>query len=283
MPDAPPTNQDTGTQQAAFAGKYADNTAAINGFNELRKQIGLEELDASKPLYGEGGHFPTRELAESIYKDSERVFHKTRQNKNAPASLGIDTSKPENEPDPQTVLEKSGLKVEEVEKAIKSGGLTDEQIKAIRAAEPTYKNKSDALIQTIAKGHFFDYQQKQLLKNKVLDEANEIVGGEQQHQALRDWAKANVPESEIKEWNKIIESSPHMYTAMIRDFDWRYRKSINAGGAATLAKGGSVNASPVPQTMQEFQDLMRRVNNGDHEAQRILMSIPQESFAKFYR
>lgn len=264
-----------------FAGKYADDAAALKGVNEIRKQIGLDEFQADKPLYGDQGYFKTREDAERSYKEYERVYHATRKNNQPPpTSLDIKPD-PIEDLSPKAIIEKSGLKAEELESSIKAGGLTADQIKALRAADPSLKNKSDAMIQTLAKGYYYDIQAEQQRRAEAFNAADQIVGGRQQHEAIRDWAKNNIPKNELDDWMDVISKKPSMYPSMIREFDYRYRASIGSNNSGNTVQRTTSSGSGVPTNAAEFNALMDRVTRGDGEAMRILNSMDVKTIASF--
>lgn len=277
-PPAPP-NPSVSPPDTRFAGKYADDAAALRGVNEIRKQIGLEELAADKPLYGEGGHFRDRSEAEGRYKEHEKVFHATRRPAAAPSDLGIkadDKTVIEDEP-PETVLEKAGITPEDAAKALANGALTPEQIAKIRQTTPSYKNLSDAKINLIAKGHYADEQARASKRAEFYAKGTAIVGSEEAHNAVREWAKANLSADELKDWADTVKAKPGMYPAMIRDIHARYQEAIGAGKTKPLVHGSANAPGGIPTNRAEFAALQKRINSGDVSAHAVLarMSLEQ--------
>lgn len=284
MPDPVTPNPSSPPAPERFAGKYADDAAAFRGVNEIRKAIGLDELPADKPLYGENGHFKDRASAEGQYKEHERIYHATRPPK--PNAANADLSiKPEEKPTadvaPEMVMQKAGLSTDDVDKAIRAGGLTPEQIKAIRAAEPSYRNLTDQNIQLIAKGRHAEIMADQARRLEIKTKAYDVVGGQQQHDAIVAWAKANVPADELAQLNTAIQQHPTLYGAVVRDFAARYNEAIKAGKVKPLATGTVTAAAGVPSNRQEFAELMNKVNRGDRDATVTLARMTDSQIAAF--
>jgi hypothetical protein len=281
-PSAPPANPPAVGDTPKFAGKYADDAAALKGVSEIRKQVGLEELAADKPLYGENGHFRDRAHAESQYKEYERIYHATRKPPaNTPApNLSIKNDPaPEADDPPDVVMQKAGITREEAAKALESGSLTAEQIAKIRAAVPTYKNLSDAKINLIAKGHYAEIKQAESRIAAAYSEVSAAIGGEEKHVALRDWAKVNMDAAVREKWSKIVESDPTMYSSMMNDVAARHAAAIGSGKTQPLINpsGAGTGGIGIPSNRAEFQALSEKASNGNVDAARVLsrMSLDQ--------
>lgn len=281
-PTAPPTPTSTTPPPEKFAGKYADDAAAFKGVNEIRKQIGLGELSADKPLYGEGGHFRDRADAESRYKEHETVFHATRKPAAAPTDLGIKADdKPAEDEPPETVLEKAGITPADAAKALANGALTPEQIAKIRQTTPSYKNLSDAKINLIAKGHYADEQAKAAKRSEFYTKGTQVAGDEAKHTAIREWAKANLSSDELADWADTVKAKPQLYPAMIRELGARYASAIGAGATAPIVNGTNGGSTGMPSSRKEFGDLMKRVNSGDPQATVTLARMSEQQINSF--
>lgn len=288
MPDAPNTPPSappvTTNEPAKFAGKYETDEAAFKGVNEIRRSIGLKEFAADKPLYGENGHFPSKGFAESQYKEYEQVYHAGRAKPAAaPDSLSL---KPDAAPDddneaPEAVLARANIKPEDAAAALAKGSLTDEQIAAIRKAKPAYAKLGKETINILAQGHYAKVQAEAARRGEFFAQADAIVGGRAQHEALREWAKTNIA-AELADWNETVEAKPSLYPAMMRDLQARHAAAIGAGKAAPLISGSS-NAVPssLPTNRAEFLALMKRVNSGDQAALQTLARMPDAAIAGF--
>lgn len=278
-PTAPPVTPSATPEK--FAGKYTDDAAAFKGVNEIRKQIGLGELSADKPLYGENGHFRDRAEAESRYKEHETVFHATRKPTAAPSDLGIKADDKIEDEAPATVLERAGITPADAVKAIEAGALTPEQIAKIRQTTPSYKNLSDAKINLIAKGHYAEEQARGAERAKYFAKGTEIVGDEAKHNALREWAKANIPADELARFSKVAATDPALYPMIVRELNARYTASIGAAGTKPIVQGTNNGASSMPTNRKEFGDLMKKVNSGDPAANATLARMTDQQIAAF--
>lgn len=284
----PPTTPNTpaapSPDAAKFAGKYADDAAALKGINEIRKQVGLEEFAADKPLYGQNGHFADRTAAERAYKDFEKVYHATRKPATAPVQdLGIKNDPaPEVDETPDVVMQKAGISREDAAKALESGSLTAEQIAKIRSAVPKYKYLSDANINLIAKGHYAEIKQNEAKIASAYNEVSTALGGEEKHKALREWAKTNIDPAIREKWSAIVAKNPDMYQSMMNDVAARHAAAIGAGKAAPLINNTGGNG-PVglPSTRAEFQALYEKASNGDVNAVRVLARMSLEQINSF--
>lgn len=283
-PSAPPSAPPAGTDPPKFAGKYADDAAAFKGVSEIRKQVGLEELSADKPLYGENGHFRDRQHAEGQYKDYERIYHATRSKPAAPVTdLGIKPDAvPEADEPPDTVLERAGITREDAAKALEAGALTADQIAKIRQTTPSYKNLSDAKIQLIAKGHYAEIRQAESKRGEVYTAVSQALGSEEKHVAIRDWAKQNVDATIRDRWSEIVAKDPTMYPSMMNDMAARYNSKIGAGNSAPLVNGtNNAGSAGVPTSRAEFAALMNKFGNGDVEAARIVSRMTDAQMNAF--
>jgi hypothetical protein len=255
------------------------------GVNEFRKSVGLDELGTDKPLYGDNGHFKDRATAEGQYREYEKIYHATKRpaKANVPAELGIKND-PVDEQDelPDVVLQRAGITREDAARAIQSGALTTEQIAKIRQTTPGYKNLSDAKINLIAKGHYADIQASEVRRADEFKKVSDLLGGEDKHNALREWAKANVPQDIRDEWSATVAKNPGMYGDMMRAMASRHAEAIRASKTNELVNGTN-NARPasMPNNRTEFLALMQRFERGDVDAARVISRMTPEQMDAF--
>lgn len=275
-----------------FAGKYDSPEALEAGYREIRGKLGMGELPTDKPLFGSGGRYADVAALEASYKDLETALRARgtptppKDGDKPPATppkgdLGITPASeaaPEDDIGIDEILQKSGLKAEDLVTAFtQKGELTTDQYKAIQKARPGLSKK---IINTLIRGEMAAFEAIQQRAGAARAKAIESLGGEQQHDALRQWASENVPAAELKRLGQLVEADPDFYPTMMDIVAHRYQAAVKAGNAKPLVTGDApASGGSMPTTLDEFTKLADKAAAGDRGAIALLKRIPESHIA----
>lgn len=264
-PPAPPT-----PPPVKFAGKYDTPEALEKGIREIRTKTGFEPLPDSLKLIGDGGLYADAAAAEREYKRMESLIGAAKPTKTA--DLSIETPTPDAEFDVPTLVNKAGLRLDELQAQFStSGDLTQDQYAAIRKVRPGLTNGD---IKAMARGMVAEAALRAQAMEKVVTEAQQIAGGEQQLTLLRAWAAQNITPERLQRLNSQVKADPAFYPDMVRLLTAEHSAAVGAGKAQPLIGGTAANGAVAPPSPAEYKDLERRAMSGDKSAIARIMAMP---------
>jgi hypothetical protein len=215
--------------ERTYAGKYKTPDELEKGYIELQKKIGQPKALEAPAAEGDPLKIgtPPAGLPEEI-PDT--------------ADLGV-------------VLEKAGLKQDDVDKAFaETGKLTDEQYKAIKAKY----NLPRAAVDQFLEGQQAQAAVKVQAQQRIKTEAAAIVGSEAALTTLLSTAKEFIPPDEIDDINARL-ADPKRFKGALRDVMEFHRASVGAGKSAPLASGqpARTGGGEAFVTPTEYQNAMK--------------------------
>jgi len=197
----------------------------------------------------------------------EREFGRRAPRQDAPSSLAINNDPPVDpgDLDVDQIIERSGLRQEELAAQVsKFGKLDPEQIAAIRKVNPSLTPK---IISHIAEAYALKIEASARLTETVRSEGEKIAGGPEQLATLMQWAKANLDPASIARYDRMTQSDPRMFPSVVRLLMTDHAAAIGSGQSRPLAgaprSGGGAAA---PSNVAEMRSLMDRVRSGDRAA-----------------
>lgn len=271
-PNAPPPVKYVG-------GKYDTPEAFLKATNELHGELGMKPIDT--PLFGDGGKFSGPADAETYYKGLKAIYDgnpAARKSKQPPAAPPAATpSEPSKDaakatdgldikPDPAgppakglaKILAKAGLAGQEkalAEQFVKEGRLTDEQYAALDSKADVDREAVDAFMSA-------QIHAETTRRDAAMAEAVKIAGGEEQHQALREYGKTLKDDKTFQALNRAVADDHSQYPALIGYVESKYR--AQHGSAAPHARGNAPGSTLArPQSKAEYDALHNAVKNGD--------------------
>jgi hypothetical protein len=173
-------------------------------------------------------------------------------------SLEIDTPKPGLESlSQEIILKRSGLKVEDIEKQwTETGDLTPEQYSALGRAGMS-KQFAREYVEGIA-------AKAELEASRVTGyqrEGEEIAGGKQQHEMLREWAKANVDAQKLAGWNAQVKANPSFYPDMVRLIAMEYTNKVGEKPNLVSAESAATSGAQPAKDSKELAKLVKELSN----------------------
>ena len=132
-----------------------------------------------------------------------------------------------------------------------------------------------------AKGHYAEEQAKGAERAKYFAKGTEIVGDEAKHNALREWAKANIPADELTRFSKVAATDPALYPMIVRELNARYTESIGAAGTKLIVQGTNGGPAGMPTNREQFLNLKSRVDAGDIGAIQTFSRLSIEQIMSF--
>jgi hypothetical protein len=212
------------------------------------------ETPAGERVYA--GKYKTVEDLEKSYVELQKKLGGPKPPADADA-LKIDTTPaPKVEEIPDTadlgvVLEKAGLKQEEVAKAFgETGKLTDDQYKAI-------KNKYGlprAAVDQFMAGQAAQAAVQTITQKQIRAEAATIAGSEEALTALLSTAKDFVPADEIEDINARL-ADPKRFKGALRDVMEFHKAGVGAGKSKPLV-GGSAPRTDSGEAFRTQQEML---------------------------
>lgn len=279
-PDAnkPPAGETPPEPVKKFAGKYETQEAFAAGINEARKKLGLDEAE----VFGDKGLYASPESAERGYRELTTLMRKVAPSKE-PAEemkLGEEPKPDEGAKTPEQIVEKAGLKWDEVqERFLKDGTLDDAEYKAIQKIRP---GLSRELIDAMAQGMVAKAQVVNQARSQMRGEAATIVGGDDNLAALLAAAPSFVPADEKDAFNARLADPKH-YKGALRDLMHMHAEAVGAGKAKPLASGTASAGPSVAKDASEWGRLLRAAANGDEDARRKIHNTPIATIEKWNR
>lgn len=266
-----------------FAGKYDTPEALEQGFREIHKPLGLDEIPADQKLYGEGGMFTDITKLEQGYKSYAKLLDGRKaapapdaKPNTDPLQIKPSATETDAEIDVPTFLTKAGIDVAALETTfVEKGDLTPEQYAAIQKARP---GMSKADIKLIADGMVAKSAMAAQAQAAIKTEAVKLAGGDQQLESLLAWAGTTLKGAELDDMNRRL-GNPQLYKGAIQQLMSAHREAVGAGGSNSLITGGTANA-PSVSTPEDIFALTKRAEAGDESAKRTLRSIPNSRFAQ---
>ena len=237
------------TVTVKFADKFESPEEFSKGINEARTKLGLDPHDENAPPFGEGSVYATVEIAESAYKDFEKLIHsqakpkedpkpKPKDTKPSGLKLASDPVEPDDDATIDQVLEKAGLDGEELATTFKADGkLSGEQYaKLNKLGYP--KSAVNAFMQgQQSTAALAEAEQAGMRKSGVA-----IAGGNEQWENLTAWAKSNYDADERADLDERL-AKPNRYKGAIKQMLSDHREAMGAGKAQSLVSGDSPAAS----------------------------------------
>lgn len=215
------------------------------------------ETPAGERVYA--GKYKTVEDLEKSYVELQKKLGAPKPPADADA-LKIDTTPtPKVEEIPDTadlgvVLEKAGLKQDEVAKAFsETGKLTDDQYKAIKAKY----NLPRAAVDQFMAGQAAQAAVQTITQKQIRAEAATIAGSEEALNSLLASAKDFVPADEIEDINARL-ADPKRYKGAMRDIMEFHKAAVGAGKSKPLVSGtpARTGGGEAFKTQQEMLNAM---------------------------
>lgn len=278
-PPPPPIVPPPNSGAVLFAGKYKSPEDLEQGFREIHKPLGLDEIPGDRKLVGQGGMYTDHSALESAYKTFEKLLS-TRAVTSPPPpppgeGLKIGGGEDANLDVPDLIT-KAGLKAEDLEKQwTEKNDLTDEQYAAIRKARPSL-TKGD--IKAIAEGMAAKAALAAQTQQAIRADAVQVAGGEKELNGLLAWAKTGFNAAEQADLNRRL-GDPNLYKGALQQIAAAHRAALGAGNAQPLVGGTPASGSPV-NTASDIFELTKRAEAGDTSAQAALKGIPMKRFAE---
>lgn len=226
--ETPPPEGDTGVGE----GQQPKNESAVEN------EGGGDKLLAGK--------YKTVEDLEKSYIELQKKLGQKAQPKpdakqDDPLAITPDAPEVPDDAGIDSVVVRAGLDIAELtESWEKDGKLSDEQYRAFRKVNSGYTRK---VVDDFIRGQ----QAVAMLYNQQVDkatkEAEKVVGGADQLQNLREWAKSNVDKGRLERLNKMLKGDPGFYPEYIRLLAEDHRQAVGAGKANPLIADGSAAAS----------------------------------------
>lgn len=275
-------------------GKFKNPEALETGYNNLRENMGLEKVDA---LVGEKGQYRDHLALDRAYLDLEKL-----QGSRKPAEKPGETKPPvdsgkldiethagdDDSIDVPTIIERSGLKLEDLESQWNEhGALTDEQYAAIRKADPSLKNVSKgvlkAMVDQAAKGMILEAEAVSQARAQLHGKLAEKLGVEPSKlvDTLRTMG-ASVPAGEREAINKALNDSSLAELAVEKIIAY-HRNANGAGGSKPAIPGDAGNAPAGIRTFEDLSTASRRSNEGDMNAARSIGAMRTEDILQHGR
>lgn len=194
----------------------------------------------------------------------------------APES-GLSIPEPSADDDLPTVIQKSGLKMDALEKQWKEHGkLTDEQYAALRRAKPGFTNKD---IDIFAAGLVAQAEVRAARQAQWKQEAAAIAGGQDKLDFLLGNAPSFVPAAELEGVREMV-ADPVLFRQGIRLLSLYHAEHTKSGGSVPLITGsGGTADNGFPKNDAERVALIDRAAAGDADAQRILTAYAKHRAA----
>lgn len=258
-----------------FAGKFDTPEALESGTGELRKTLGLDPLPEDKKLVGPGGMFTDHAALETYYKDlSKGLGNRAPKSKGnepeAPDSLKITPTEANDDADIPAILQKAGLKAEDLGKQwAEQGTLTDEQYAALKKS-----GFGKGVVNTYMKTQADNAAAREVAARQMRDDAIKSVGGAEAWQTLSEWAATEITGDELADLNERLDD-PKRYKGAIAQLKAAYNEAAGAGRVQPLAGGSTPRSSglPKPRTGAELADLQRKMQQGDPAAAKVYESL----------
>ena len=236
------------TTEVKFADKFASPEEFGKGINEARTKLGLDPHDENAPPFGEGSIYATVEVAESAYKDLEKLIHsrakpeKKESAKPEPKPDGLklasDPVEPSDDATIEQVLEKAELNGEQLAATFKEDGkLTDAQYTALRAI-----GYPRSAVNAFMQGQQSTAALAVFEQDRIQKSAIGIAGGKEQWENLRTWAKGNYDTDEIADMDERL-ANPKRYKGAIKQMLSDHREAEGAGKTQPLVGGAAPSAS----------------------------------------
>lgn len=232
-----------------FADKFASPEEFGKGINEARTKLGLDPHDENAPPFGEGSVYATVEIAESAYKDFERLITNQSKPKEDPKpkpkgdkpsglKLASDPVEPDDDATIDQVLEKAGLDGEELATTFKADGkLSGEQYEALKKIGYPRSTVNAFMQGQQSTAALAEAEQAGMRKSGVA-----IAGGNEQWDNLTAWAKTNYDADERADLDERLAKAGR-YKGAIKQMLSDHREAMGAGKAQPLISGASPAAS----------------------------------------
>lgn len=262
----PPAGTEAPAPSQKYAGKYETPEALENGLREIRGAMGLEPVPDDAKLIGTMYKDP--DAAARDYVRMQRMMsqgkHKVGDPPLAIENPSTNGGQDDADYDVPDLIKKAGLDMAAVEKQyLEAGDLTAEQYAAIRKANP---GLSKAAIKAIADGQAAKAQLRQHAQQAVVGEAQQIAGGKEQLDNLRQWAATNIPQERLDRLNKQVVADPTFYPEMIRLLRSEHADAVGAGRASPLINGSNPTITSKPLTGDDWRRVRDAAMNGDPAA-----------------
>lgn len=177
-----------------------------------------------------------------------------------------------------TLIERAGLKTDEIEGHWKEHGrLTDEQYAAIRKKAPGMSNK---LINDMAEGLVAKTELMQVRRQQIRSECAQILGGEDQLKSLLNAASTFVPPDELPAMNRLL-ADPKTAKSAIRVLQQMHADSVGAGKSKPLIGGSTMPGGGPARSMDEYNALIAAVARGDQGARARIMATSPDDIEKW--
>jgi len=162
----------------------------------------------------------------------------------------------------ETILKKSGLKAEDLQKQwSEHGELTPAQYSKFGLA-----GLSKELAHELVGGIAAKAQLRTQNEAAARGQAEVIAGGKDQHETLRAWAKANWSPAKLNGWKNLVEADPSNYIDMVRAIAGDYAAKNGDKSELVNAESVATDGAKPAENSKEFAKLLKAANGGDAAA-----------------
>lgn len=193
------------------------------------------------------------------------------------ASLVIESG-PTDDEGVEEKINKAGLNIEDLQaKWLENHTLDESDYEALRRQGLGRKMVND-LAQGIASRELAKTQIALNIRANV--EAS--LGGQKQHETLRQWAFLNIDKRELDAHNARIKADPEYYASFMEIVQARYDKKNGVSGTRPLATGTAASSAGVnvPKSLAELNQLWAKAKGGDEDAAAIINKLDRKTLDK---
>lgn len=259
-----------------IAGKFKDEAAFQQGFREIQKSLGLPDLPADKPVFGDGTPFATLDAAVGAYKHFEGLYGRRQVKPPAAPTDPLQIKPPEqqalpDDADVNAIVTRAGLKGEDIRASFAADGkCTDEQYAALKK-QGIPKAAVDQYLraQTVAEA---------AVVSQVLAKAEQFAGGKEQLENVKTWMATNIPADELEQLNAQVKTNPAFFPVMIQI--GMARKSAGLGASNGTMTTGSGTPTTGITTKAEWRKYAALAERGDAGAIALIKSTPMDRLSK---